>query len=97
MAKQRFIVNPKNEKGIIAEIIGKNMLRIIKRRSDHNPISVIIKGNDYDVVTNCTLTGDPIYIDCVNGQIVEKDLKIIEKEHEDGKENKNDGPTGPAA
>lgn len=90
----KFIVNPKNPKGIIAELIGEGMIKIIKRRSDYHPIQVIMKGTDWDAVVNCTLTGEPVYINCVGGKIDTSNLTIIEKESEDGKEIKGQGASG---
>lgn len=94
---KRFIINPKNKKGIIAEIVGENGLRIQKRRSDNHPINIFIKGSDYDVVANCTLTGEPVAIECVDGKIATEDL-LIEERNDNGEENNNQetGPTGAA-
>lgn len=83
---KRFIINPKNKKGIIAEIVGANGLRIQKRRSDNHPINIFIKGSDYDVVANCTLTGEPVAIECIDGKIVTEDL-LIEERNNNGEEN----------
>ena len=91
---KRLILNPKNKKGIIAELIGENGLRIEKRRSDNFPINVFIKGKDYTVVANCTLTGDPVLIECVDGKIQLEEL-LIEERQDNGEEIKPTGETGP--
>lgn len=83
---KKFIINPKNKKGIIAELVGENGLRIQKRKTDNHPVNIFIKGKDYDVVANCTLTGEPVHIECVGGKIVTEDL-LIEERNDDGQEN----------
>ena len=85
---KRFILNPKNKKGIIAEIVGTNGLRIQKRKTDHYPINVFIKGDNFDVVANCTLTGEPVLIECIDGKIVEQDLLIEERQDNGEEDNK---------
>lgn len=91
---KRLILNPKNKKGIIAELIGENGIRIQKRRSDNFPINVFIKGKDYTVVANCTLTGDPVLIECIDGKI-QLDSLIIEERQDNGEEITPTGQTGP--
>lgn len=86
---KRFILNKKNKKGIIAEIIGDNMLKIEKRKIDKHPINIVIRGQNYDVVANDTLTGEAEHIECIDGKINTANLLIVErkdKEEEDGKE-----------
>lgn len=77
---KRFIVNKTNKKGIIAEIVGENMLRIQKRKSDTHPINIVIRGENYDVVANDTLSGEPEHIECIDGKINTDDLMIVERE-----------------
>lgn len=83
---KKLILNPKNQKGIIAELIGENGIRIQKRRSDNFPINIFIKGLDYTVVANCTLTGEPVMIECIDGKIQLEDLIIEERKDENDKE-----------
>lgn len=90
---KKLILNPKNKKGIIAELVGVNGIRIQKRRSDNFPVNVFIKGNDYTVVANCTLTGEPVLIECIDGKIQTEDL-IIEERQDNGEENQQTGPSG---
>lgn len=91
---KKLILNPKNKKGIIAELIGENGIRIQKRRSDNFPINIFVKGLDYTVVANCTLTGDPVLIECIDGKIQLEDL-LIEERQDDGKEkDNNEGKDG---
>ncbi len=89
----KFIINPKNKKGIIAEIVGENMLRILKRKNDNFPINIVIRGNDYDVVATDTLSGDPVHIECVDGKIKTEGL-LIEERNKDG-EKEEPKPTDP--
>lgn len=77
---KRFIVNKTNKKGIIAEIVGENMLRIQKRKSDTHPINIVISGENYDVVANDTLSGEAQHIECIDGKINIDDLLIVERE-----------------
>lgn len=91
---KKLILNPKNKKGIIAELIGENGIRIQKRRSDNFPINVFIKGKDYTVVANCTLTGDPVLIECIDGKIQLENL-LIEERQDNGEEIQPTGATGP--
>ena len=96
----KFILNPKNKKGIIAEIVGENMLRIQKRKTDHFPINIVITGKNYDVVATDTLSGDPVYIECVDGKIKTDSLLIEERNNPDeqkpeDKQNPEGGDTKP--
>ncbi len=91
---KRLIINPSNKKGIIAEIIGENGIRIQKRKTDMIPVNVFIKGKDYTVVANCTLTGEPVLIECIDGKIQEQDLTIIERKEENDKEKTNEEESG---
>jgi hypothetical protein len=84
---KKFIVNQKNKKGIIAEIVGTNMLRIQKRKADKFPINIVIRGDNYDVVASDTLSGESEHIECVDGKINTDKLLIIEREDvKDGEE-----------
>ena len=93
---KKLILNPKNKKGIIAELVGENGIRIQKRRSDNFPINVFIKGKDYTVVASCTLTGDPVLIECIDGKIQLENL-IIEERQDNGEEIQPTGATGETA
>jgi hypothetical protein len=91
----KFIINPKNKKGIIAEIVGEKMLRIVKRKNDNFPINIIIQGENYDVVATDTLSGDPVHIECIDGKIKTEDL-LIEERNKDGEKEEpkpGDEPT----
>lgn len=86
----KFIINPKNKKGIIAEIVGDNMLRIMKNKGKEFPLTVVIRGKDYDVVATDTLSGDPVHIECVNGKINTSELLIEERTKDGEKEEPKD-------
>lgn len=89
----KFIINPKNKKGIIAEIVGDNMLRILKRKNDNFPINIVVRGADYDVIATDTLSGDPVHIECVDGKI-KTDSLLIEERNKDG-EKEDPKPADP--
>lgn len=91
---KRLIVNPAKEEEFIAEIIGQNAISIEKRKTDIHPLKFLIKGENWDVVANGSLTGTPIHIECVDGKITEEDLTIVERKDDGEKEDDTKDPKG---
>lgn len=91
---KRLIVNPAKEDEFIAEIVSPNAISIEKRKTDIHPLKFLIKGSDWDVVANGSLTGTPIHIECVDGKINEEDLTIIERNDDGTKPEEKEDTNG---
>lgn len=89
-----LIICQKDNKGIIAELVGDRMLKIHKRKLDVHPIIITVTGDNYDLIATCTICGEPQHIECVNGKIVTDNLKLIEGERKDGDKKEGDGKEG---
>ncbi len=87
-----YIMCTKCKDGIIAEIVGKSMIRIIKRKEDFHPIGVDVTGTNFDMIVSCTLCGNLEPVECVDGQITMDTLTTKEKKDaNNGKEEPKPG------
>lgn len=90
----QFIICNKDNKGIIAEVVG-NMLKIQKRKNDFHPFIMTLSGKDWDANISCTGCGEVHHIESIDGTIKLDDLKLRDKEQDNGEDDKESGPTGP--
>ena len=82
----QFIICNKDNKGIIAEVVG-NMLKIQKRKNDFHPFIMTLSGADWDANISCTGCGEVHHIESVDGKLNLEGFTLRDKEKEDGKDS----------